>query len=226
MARKPAIKMYRGPLTPKQAAEGMNAAARSAKRLYEDAEILFAAGRFPSACATAVLSIEEAGKLSILRELACASSKARLNAAWRRYADHREKNAQWILFDLAAKGARTLIEFSPIFDRQSDHPDVLNVIKQLGFYSDCYGDAHWSEPHEIVDEKLARSIVLVARIFVPKHDFSERELDLWVRHVGPHWGKPTMQQATLEFQRAAEAEGLARHTEQELREFYGVPAQD
>src|SRR6266511_893854 len=116
MSRKPAIKSYRGPLTNKQVTEGMNAAARSAKRLYEDAETLLAAGSFPSACAMAVLSIEESGKLSVLRELACASNKARLNVAWRRYGDHREKNAQWILLELAAKGARTLNELSPIFD--------------------------------------------------------------------------------------------------------------
>ena len=141
----------------------------------------------------------------MLRELACANNKARLNAAWRRYNDHREKNAQWILLELAAKGARTLKDLSPIFDRQSDHPDVLNVVKQLGFYSDCYGDAHWSEPHEVIDEQLARSIVLVAKVLVPKHEVSEREVELWVLHVGPHWGMPTMKDAAYEFQKAIEA---------------------
>jgi AbiV family abortive infection protein len=95
MGRKPAIQTYRGKLSPKQIAEGMNAAARCAKRLYEDAETMLAAGRFPTACSLAILSIEEAGKMSVLRELSCATNKARLNVAWRRYGDHREKNVQW-----------------------------------------------------------------------------------------------------------------------------------
>src|SRR6266511_636276 len=95
--RKPAIQVYRGVLSAKQIAEGMNAAARNARRLYDDAEILFREKRFPSSCSLAILSIEEAGKMAVLRELSCASTKARVNEAWRRYGDHREKNAQWIL---------------------------------------------------------------------------------------------------------------------------------
>jgi AbiV family abortive infection protein len=224
MGRKPAIQTYRGKLSPKQIAEGMNAAARCAKRLYEDAETMLAAGRFPTACSLAILSIEEAGKMSVLRELSCATNKARLNVAWRRYGDHREKNVQWIIIELAMKGARTIEDLRPIFDRDSDHPDILNVIKQLGFYSDCYGNAHWSEPHEVIDEKLARSIVLAAKVLVPKHDTSEREIELWIEHVGRHWAKPEMFAGAVAFQQALIDEGLSRHSIQEVRDFFGIAA--
>jgi AbiV family abortive infection protein len=202
-------------------AEGMNAAARSAKRLCEDAEILMAAKRFPSACAMAILSIEESGKRSVLRELACATNKARINAAWRRFGDHREKNAPWIMIELALKGARTLDELSPCFDRQSDHPDLLNSVKQLCFYADCYGDAHWSEPHEVIDEKLAGTIVGIAKTLVPIGEVTEREVELWVRLVGPHWGKPSMKRAAFDYQMALQAEGLCDLPPDAVREFYG-----
>jgi hypothetical protein len=66
---------YRGKLSPKQAAEGMNAAAQNAKRLCEDAQLLFEARKFPTACALAILSIEESGKLPFLREIACVKDK-------------------------------------------------------------------------------------------------------------------------------------------------------
>jgi len=40
-------------------------------RLVEDAKLLLANDRLPSACSLAVLSIEESGKASILRRIAC-----------------------------------------------------------------------------------------------------------------------------------------------------------
>jgi hypothetical protein len=131
---------------------------------------------------------------------------------------------EWIIIELAMKGARTIEDLRPIFDRDSDHPDILNVIKQLGFYSDCYGNAHWSEPHEVIDEKLARSIVLAAKVLVPKHDTSEREIELWIEHVGRHWAKPEMFAGAVAFQQALIDEGLSRHSIQEVRDFFGIAA--
>jgi hypothetical protein len=63
---------YRGELSPKQVADGMNAASRNAIRLLKDAEILFEAKRYPSASSLAALAIEEVGKSPILRSLAVA----------------------------------------------------------------------------------------------------------------------------------------------------------
>lgn len=225
--RKPAIQVYRGSLTPAQIAEGMNAAARNAKRLYEDAETMLAVKRYPTACSLAILSIEEAGKMSILRELSCAADKVRQKTAWKRYTDHRSKNVQWIIIELAAKGAKTIDDLRPIFDEQSDHNDVLDVIKQLGFYSGCYGKAHWSEPAEVIDEKLARTIVVAAKVLVPKHDTTEREIELWIEHVGKHWPRPEMRAGAIAFEEAMIKEGLGRHSIDEVKAFFGlVPGQD
>jgi regulator of protease activity HflC (stomatin/prohibitin superfamily) len=51
-----------------------------------------------------------------------------------------------------------------MFDPESDHPAVLDVIKQLGYYTDCYGKANWSEPFEVVEEMLAKQIMLTAEV--------------------------------------------------------------
>src|SRR5215204_5498630 len=92
---------YRGPLTPSQIAEGMNAASRNACRLVADAKILFEAGRLPTAAAIAALSIEESGKISILRGLATATTSEDIKAAWHAYREHRSKNGAWVLLELA-----------------------------------------------------------------------------------------------------------------------------
>jgi hypothetical protein len=47
---------------------------------------------------------------------------------------------------LVASGARTLGELRPMFYESSEHPETLDVVKQLGFYSDCYGAGNWSDP--------------------------------------------------------------------------------
>ena len=59
------LSQLQGRLTLDQIAEGMNAASKNAIRLVEDAQVLLAAERYPSALALAILAIEEARKLYI-----------------------------------------------------------------------------------------------------------------------------------------------------------------
>jgi AbiV family abortive infection protein len=222
MPRKKAIEQYRGRLTPDLIAAGMNAAAANSKRLLDDAEALFSAGRYPSACSLAILSIEEAGKLSLLRALATAPSEKDIRDAWRNYRDHQTKNASWIIQDLVIKGARTLNDLASIFDADSDHPAVLDTIKQLGFYTDCYGNSHWSEPHEAIDKDLAASIIHIAGVLRPRRTIPVREIELWIEHLAPVWGTPAMVRASVAFHRAMQQEGLSAHTPKEIEEFYGM----
>jgi AbiV family abortive infection protein len=55
----------------------MNAATKNAGRLAKDAANLLESGSFATAASIAILSIEEAGKVSILRTLALAKSDAK-----------------------------------------------------------------------------------------------------------------------------------------------------
>jgi AbiV family abortive infection protein len=131
---------YRGPLTAAEIAEGMNAARRNAKRLATDARILLDAERLPTAAAIAALSIEESGKISILRGFAIATTPDAIKTAWQQFRDHRSKNGAWILPDLVNAGAKHLFELRPTVNRNGEHTALLNSLKQLGFYTDCYGN--------------------------------------------------------------------------------------
>ena len=61
----------------------MTCAKQNAKRLAEDAQLLFDAERFPSALSLAVLSLEESGKLIILRGMATAVTDQEILEHWK-----------------------------------------------------------------------------------------------------------------------------------------------
>jgi len=194
------LNQYKGCLSPIQIADGINAARRNAKRLAEDATLLLDAGHFPTAASLAALAIEEAGKPSILRQLALARNESEAIEAWRDYRCHTRKNVMWLLVELVAKGARKLDDFKPLFDPGSDYPDLLDQIKQLGFYTDCLGKAHWSFPSEVIEESLARTLVTTASILAAsEHLATVKEIELWVKHLGPVWkGHPSWMRKALE----------------------------
>src|SRR6185312_12883870 len=86
---------YKGRLTPAQIAAGMNAACANANRLADDAKTLLDAGRIPSALSLAILAIEEAGKTSVLRRLAVATTDGEISDVWKEYRSHTSKNRMW-----------------------------------------------------------------------------------------------------------------------------------
>ncbi len=183
MSIKKQLNSYRGQLNPVQITDGMNVARRNALRLLEDAEILLNSGRYPTALSLAILSIEESGKATILRGLAIAKDNVSLKNSWKEYRTHTAKNAAWISPQLAADGANTLEDLSPIFNRNSPHPYMLDQLKQIGFYTDCLGEAHWSEPSDVIEEDLANLMVSIARIFTVNREVKVKEIELWIKHM-------------------------------------------
>ena len=175
---------YKGSMSAADIASGINAAIANGKRLADDAELLLNAGRFPSAASIAALSIEESGKVSILRQLATAQTQEGISAAWKAYRSHTSKNSQWLLPDLARQGARKLDDLKPLFSPDAEHPFLLDQLKQLGFYTDCLGKKHWSAPIDVIDESLARSLVQTAKLLVGKREVTTEEIELWIEHVG------------------------------------------
>jgi AbiV family abortive infection protein len=214
------VTRYRGALSPQQITHGMNASVRNAKRLFADAKLLFEAKRYPSACSLAILSIEESGKLAILRGIAVMSDSKDLEDQWQDYRNHYAKNAGWIIDELLSRGARTLQDLNPIFDEESPHPEMLDVIKQLGFYTDCYGNAYWSEPSEAITEDLAKQMLSIAHLLLTEREVMLREVQLWIEHVGDCWDSPAMRLATINFWKAMRREGLSDLTDERIEEFY------
>jgi len=76
------------------------------------------------------------------------------------------------------------------------------------------------EPFEVVEEALAKQIILTAEVLLPRREASEREVQLWIKHVGKHWGTVEMARGPLEYEKAMIAEGLSNRTLEEVQRFY------
>jgi AbiV family abortive infection protein len=161
----------------------MNAARRNARRLAEDAQILLEAHRYPTAASLAILSIEESGKESIIRGMARVATDAELLQHWKDYRSHTKKNVMWLLPQLVMEGARRIDDFKTLFESTTEHPYVLEQVKQIGFYTDCLGKVNWSEPSEVIDKDLATMLVQNAKIFLRKGEVTTKEVELWRKHL-------------------------------------------
>ncbi|NBA98607.1 AbiV family abortive infection protein [Pseudomonas sp. R5(2019)] len=207
----------------------MNAANANAHRLAADAQILLDAGSYASAVSLAALALEESGKVSILRAIVLAEDEQSLKLEWKRYRSHTSKNCHWIFADLVAKGARHLKDLYPIYDDASDHPHILDQVKQLGFYTDCLGTrSHWSLPAEVIDVKLATALVSSAKLFSQRSPVTEREMQLWVEHMRPLWKRDAqgMKQALVDYYAAMQLEGFQEEGLNRMAEFVLGPTAD
>ncbi len=218
MARQ--LTQYRGPLTAEQAAEGISLARKNASRLIADAELLLEADRHASASALAILAIEELGKVQIIKTLVLRADGADLKQGWKEYRSHRAKNVMWILPKLAAHGARTLMQLREATEIDGDNTAMLNAVKQLCFYTDCFNEnLRWSDPSDAVDPSFAPAIIGTDKMLNRERVTTQRELKLWMEIVKPHYEKPTMAGALIEFQREACREGLTTTSPESLEAF-------
>jgi len=102
-------------------------------------------------------------------------------------------------WSLLGAGARSLDEFAGLFSEEAEHPYLLDQLKQLGFYTDCLGAAHWSEPERVIDEKLATTLVRTAQFLAKPDITSAMEIELWVKHIAPVWNQePSWMRKALE----------------------------
>jgi AbiV family abortive infection protein len=215
------LNQFKGPLDAAQITDGMNAASRNAKRLADDAAILLDNARWPSAVSLAILSIEESGKSSILRRLATTTNPDDLKEIWREYRSHTKKNTMGVIVDHVASGARKLADFAQMFDEDAEHPHLLDQLKQLGFYSDCLGNAHWAEPAKVIDERTARHIVSTAKILASGKEIEPLEIELWIQHVGPFLNASQFEaeRALERWYAALQQQGLAPEGNNAMLEF-------
>lgn len=179
----------------------------------------------------AILAIEEAGKVAILRQLSVAQgdntqgdNKA-LDNCWRDYRRHTKKNAAWLLPQLVAEGARRLDDFRSLFGKNADHPSLLDNVKQISLYTDCLGDAHWSTPADVIDGDLAKMLVQIARWFLKHRDVTSKEIELWVKHMRPYMRSgevidyDSAKQAMLDWHADMQEHGLATYGAEEWEAF-------
>lgn len=216
----PKLTPFRGRLDATQVAGGINAAVRNARRLAQDARLLIEAERYPTAASLAALAIEEVGKVQLLRRLSVAPDEAAAKAVWREIRSHRAKNGLWGIFEVARAGAVQLGQMAHLIDPDAEHAQLLDSLKQLGLYSDCYGAAHWSEPSDVVAADLARMLVAMALSLSARPEVSVRDLELWVLHVGPAGDDPDrMRAAVAAWHAAMVQEGLSNRDQDQFEAF-------
>ena len=182
------LSQYRGDLDAAQIAYGMNAARRNARRLADDAKSLYDLKRFPTATALAILSIEESGKVTVVRGLATAPTPELRRQRWKDFRSHRSKNVAWIIPELYLKGARTLESLHLASDPSAEHTALLDQLKQVSLYIDCLGAANWSEPDDAIDEALSGSLVTIADLLAKGRTITELEIQLWITHMRATYG--------------------------------------
>ena len=184
----------------------MTCAKQNARRLAEDAQLLFDAERYPSALSLAVLSLEESGKLIILRRMATAVADQEILELWKKYRRHTAKHSLTLMPERIAKGARRASEFQQcIDDTAQDEKETYDALKQLGLYTDCLGMAHWSIPSEVIDRKLAEMLVRFAiSVSSNERETTSREIELWVMHMQSGMTRPNL----INWAKAMVADGM------------------
>jgi len=211
------LDQYKGALLPVEATAGINAAIANANRLAQDAQILLEKDRFATAASLAALSIEESGKTAILRGLALARNGDDLKTSWREYRSHTRKNVMWVFTDLIARGASKLDDFAELYREDAEHPFILDQLKQLGFYTDCLGQCHWSQPDEVISKGLAQGLLRNAKLLAGKREVCVRELELWVQFLKPVWKgqKEHMEHALVQWHEAVHRENIVPESNME-----------
>ena len=212
---------YFGKLDPEKAAEGINLAIENSQRLLKDAEILFEHERYSSSVALAILSIEESGKVPIIKGVLLEEDDKQRAKEWKSFRNHLQKNNQWILPELVSKGSNTLDELKKMFSEEAKHPKVLNVLKQISLYTECVGKAKWVYPDEVITKEIAEAKLQTARILCPEKEVTPLELDLWKKYLKPVWKTDleSMKKAIIEWNRAMEKHGLDSYDEEIMTDF-------
>jgi AbiV family abortive infection protein len=220
-------KQYNQRLTPDKAAQGIKLAINNAKSLLSDAILLFENARYARAAALSILAIEEAGKPSILRDILLEDDPKQLKKAWQNYRRHTEKNTNWIVPELASKGANHIEHLRQTTDSNSGHQQELDNLKQLAFYTDAFSKCKWSSPEQVLDKELTEQLINTAKVLVGSDRdqntmTTEEELKLWLKHLKPVWKKEmiSMKQALINcYQEAEELNLIVKGTTERMIKF-------
>ena len=73
--------------------------------------------------------------------------------------------------------------FGHLFDPNTEHPQLLDQLKQISLYTDCLNNGHWSVPDEVVDMSLSKMLVEVAEVLCQSYEVTAEEIELWTLHL-------------------------------------------
>ncbi|MGN6381394.1 MAG: AbiV family abortive infection protein [Dyella sp.] len=162
----------------------MQHAVSNGLRLLEDARILRAGGRYPSATALALLAIEEFGKVSAIRAVFIAQNAEELRSSWRNFRSHKAKNVMWPASEMDWSKSEVLRNVFSLSNPKSPLPEFGDLVKQLSLYVDLLASGEWWVPerdvHVDLAEKFVASAEYLARICAAD---SKEELELYAEAI-------------------------------------------
>ena len=205
------LKQYSGQLSVAQIATGMNHCQNNAARLLQAARTLYKAKDYATSVSLAVLAIEEAGKLPILRRMLTAVDEDEVRQCWKEFRSHCLKNGQAKF--LACIQSTVRLDDLRCTVEKTDENQKLDDLKQIGFYVDCAGNAEWMSPEGTINDEIAAALVLIASIVCSSGKPTRvRELELWKETVGtcPYGTLSEMKKQVVEWHRRMEEEGLSQ----------------
>ena len=221
------LKPYRGKLSAEQIVDGMNTAVRNARRLAEDAKTMLDLKRYPTAVSLAILSIEESGKVPILRNMAVTPDKKAVRFCWNRYKDHQSKNRDWPIPTLTGEDQSVILEkMRLVTDPESELPVFLDDLKKISLYTDCLDNVHWSEPEKKISEESALEFVNIADRFANLDVPTLKEVELFIEHLKPVIGsssgntKEDLHKALYNWRKSLIREGLRKEDDTLMEAFY------
>ncbi len=171
---------YDGPLLPEDIVSGIQLAQTNARRLIQDARILFSHERYPSSAALAILAIGERGKALVLRRFTVAAKGDEFEMIWKEFRSHQARNSGWKLPpDMAVLNAPLEAEPGDVAT-ENIRAATLDALKQIACYTDFVDKGKWRAPWDIIDANLARSILDSAIAMWGDEPISEQEIGLWM----------------------------------------------
>ena len=142
----------------------------------------------------------------------------KLKAQWKRYRNHKSKNAAWVFLELYNKGATKLEDFKECVNDNGDHTRDLDLVKQISIYTDCYNQKSWSKPLECCDKETAEYLNKIASVLCKKRYVTIREIEIWAKIMK---GKEESKTSLRRWYDQMQKEGLLNISEENVSKFLG-----
>lgn len=191
--------LYRGKLTPLQAATAIQTARVNACDLLETSKLLYENRRYIHSLAFSILAIEEGSKGVILMGLFLGVVPE--NEGWKAYRQHAQK-ASWLNVAMEHRIAATFPEMPLQKAREigaaGPRPEELDALKQLCLYSDCLSSEDGTPIFHLprtMDRQKDRALAALHEaeaIVLYNRDYPPEELEVWLKHYreGRKKGQP------------------------------------
>ena len=168
--------VYRGPLTPSQCADGINAARANARRLCAAAHVVLSSGHAAAATQLCIVAVEEAGKEEWLRDLLIAQTNQDVRRAWSALRRHQMKNSR-LFGPLVADAGGSVLDLIRV-KADPQLAQFVEDLKQRVTYTDCVAGIAWTYPERAVSREATVRLLDAAERLINEGDVDVQELEI------------------------------------------------